>query len=210
MTARRCGRGSRHPPAGRTRRRGGRCCWRWTTATRGAARRRRRSDGCARSRHKFSVRRAFQRETPSIRERSLRLPTLLASLLVLALAVPASAGAVATILPGQAGLGDLDARSGKVAPTAAQKQEASGLGARVEGNRDGTPASLIAADGWLTSAASGSASASAVARGFISSHRSLFKLSAADVSALDLVHDSKLVQSDGHAVVFRRRFGGQA
>ena len=29
---------------------GGRCCWRWTTATRGAARRRRRSGGCARSR----------------------------------------------------------------------------------------------------------------------------------------------------------------
>ena len=89
----------------------------------------------------------------------MRLPILVASLLVLALAVPASAGAVATILPGQAGLGDLDARTGKVAPTAAQKQEASGLGARVEWNRYGTPASLIASDGWLTSAASGSASA---------------------------------------------------
>ena len=60
----------------------------------------------------------------------MRLLTLVASLLVLALAVPASAGAVATILPGQAGLGDLDAPAGKVAPTAAQKQEANGLAGR--------------------------------------------------------------------------------
>jgi extracellular elastinolytic metalloproteinase len=78
----------------------------------------------------------------------------------------------------------------------------------VEWNRYGTPASLIASDGWLTSAASGSASE--VARGFISSHRSLFKLSAADADALELVNDSKLVQSAGHAVVFRQKFGGQA
>ena len=78
----------------------------------------------------------------------------------------------------------------------------------MEWNRYGTPASLIASDGWLTSAASGSASE--VARGFIGSHRSLFKLSAADVSALNLVNDSKLVQSAGHAVVFRQKFGGQA
>ena len=43
-----------------------------------------------------------------------------------ALAVPASANAVARILPGQAGLKDLDARTGHVTPTAAQKQAVDG------------------------------------------------------------------------------------
>jgi extracellular elastinolytic metalloproteinase len=137
-----------------------------------------------------------------------RTSVILASLLGLAFALPASAGAVATILPGQAGLKDLDARTGKIAPTAAQKQEVTGLKARAEWNRYGTPASLIAGDGWLSSAASGSATA--VARDFIAAHRSLFRLSGDDVSALQVVNDSKLVQSDGHAVVFRQKFGSLA
>jgi extracellular elastinolytic metalloproteinase len=121
------------------------------------------------------------------------------------LALPASAGAVAQILPGQRGLGDLDARTGKVSPTAAQKQAVQDLGARAQWNRFGTPASLIATSGFLSSVAGGDAES--VARGFLRDHASLFKLSASDIDALELVNDSELVQSNAHAVLFRQRFG---
>src|SRR3954454_10584187 len=123
----------------------------------------------------------------------------------LALALPASANAAARILPGQAGLKDLDARTGQVLPTAAQKQEAGALGARAQWNRYGTPASLIADDGFLSGVASGSAPD--VARSFIRAHADLFRLSAADIDNLELVNDAKLTASDGHAVLFRQRFG---
>ena len=121
------------------------------------------------------------------------------------LALPASAGAVAQILPGSGGLGDLDARTGKVSPSAAQKQAVEDLEARVQWNRFGTPASLIATSGFLSPAASGDAEA--VARGFLRSHAALFRMAASDVDALELVNDSELVQSNAHAVLFRQRFG---
>jgi hypothetical protein len=133
---------------------------------------------------------------------ALRLAT---ALLVIALAVPASAGAVATILPSQAGLADFDARTGRVLPGAAQKQDVAALGARVQWNRYGTPASLISDDGFLTAAQSGSAVE--VARAFVRAHHDLFRLSAADADALELVNDAKLAASDGHAVLLRQRFG---
>jgi extracellular elastinolytic metalloproteinase len=126
----------------------------------------------------------------------------------LALALPASAGAAARILPGQAGLKDLDARTGRVLPTAAQKQGVSALSARAEWNRYGTPASLIADDGFLSGVAGGSAPE--IARSFLRAHADLFRLSAADVDNLELVNDAKLVASDGHAVLFRQRFGSLA
>src|SRR4051794_24502367 len=126
----------------------------------------------------------------------------------LALALPASASAAARILPGQAGLKDLDARTGTVLPTAAQKQEVSALSARAQWNRYGTPASLIADDGFLSGVGGGSASE--IARSFLRSHADLFRLSAADVDNLELVNDAKLVASDGHAVLFRQRFGSLA
>src|SRR4051794_26269341 len=94
--------------------------------------------------------------------------------LALAAAVPASAGAVARLLPGQAGLPDLDARTGRVAPTPAQRSEASALSARVQWNRYGTPASLIARDGFLTGASAGAPAD--VARAFVRAHRELFRL----------------------------------
>ena len=139
------------------------------------------------------------------RSASKSLAALASFVVVIALAVPASAGAVARILPGQAGLKDLDSRAGHVSPTAAQKQAVDGLGARVQWNRIGTPASLLARDGALSGAASGDAAG--VARDFIRAHRDLFRLSAADVDGLELVNDSKLVDSDAHAVLFRQRFG---
>ena len=135
----------------------------------------------------------------------IRLSTLAACVLAVALVAPASAGGAASILPGQAGLKDLDARTGRVAPTAAQKQVVSSLGARAQWNRFGTPASLIKDSGFLTTTASGSAAT--VARNFIRANHDLFRLTAADVDALELVNDAKLVNSDGHAVLFRQRFG---
>src|ERR1044071_7639489 len=123
----------------------------------------------------------------------------------LALAVPASANAAARILPSHAGLKDLDARTGRVAATAAQKQAVSALNARAQWNRYGTVASLIADDGFLTGVSSGSAPE--IARAFIRSHADLFRLTAADVDGLELVNDAKLVASDGHAVLFRQHFG---
>jgi hypothetical protein len=128
-----------------------------------------------------------------------------AGVLALAVAVPTSAGAVARLLPGQAGLPDLDSRTGRVTPSADQKSEVSSLGARAHWNRYGTPASLIADDGFLTGASAGRPAD--VARGFVRDHRDLFRLSAADVDALDLVNDAKLAGSGGHAVLFRQRFG---
>jgi extracellular elastinolytic metalloproteinase len=138
---------------------------------------------------------------------STRAAAGLVALLVV-LVLPASAGAVAQILPGQAGLEDLDARSGRVAPSAAAKQAVSDLGATVEWNRYRTPASLLARSGFLSTSSGGDAAM--IARGFIAAHRELFRLSAADVDALQLVNDAKLVASDGHAVLFRQRFGDLA
>jgi hypothetical protein len=86
-----------------------------------------------------------------------RAAALVAGVLALALGLPASAGAAAHILPGQSGLKDLDTRTGRLAPTAAQKQEVASLGARAEWNRYGTPASLIADDGFLGAVSAGSA-----------------------------------------------------
>ncbi len=70
----------------------------------------------------------------------------------LAIAVPASANAAARILPAHAGLKDLDARTGHVTVSAAQKQAVSALGGRAQWNRYGTPASLIATCSSRTSA----------------------------------------------------------
>src|SRR6185503_5811942 len=106
-------------------------------------------------------------------------PRLAILVALLVLALPASASAAARILPTHAGLKDLDARTGRVLPTAAQKQAVTALGARAQWNRYGTPASLIAGDGFLTAAAGGSAAD--VARAFIRDQRELFRLSAADV-----------------------------
>jgi hypothetical protein len=57
---------------------------------------------------------------------------VLAGALALAAVGPASAGAVAKLLPGQAGLRDLDGRTGRLTPTAGQTSEVSSLGARAQ------------------------------------------------------------------------------
>ena len=120
-------------------------------------------------------------------------------------------------------IGDLDARSGSVAPTAEQKSIAAGLGATaVRWNRFGTPHVLVNHDGYLSGQRDGEAVD--VARHFVRSHSALFRLSDAGVDSLTVIGDSPLYDSpdlsrvlrDGkqaqnpdvaHVVKFRQTFG---
>src|SRR4051794_669728 len=80
----------------------------------------------------------------------LRLSAALAAAFgVLALVTSAPALAIGDILPSQQGKPDLDARAGTVAPTAAQQQIVSSLGAHATWNQFGTPRSLIKYGGFL-------------------------------------------------------------
>ena len=136
--------------------------------------------------------------------RRFALAALTAALAVAA--IPSSAGAVATILDQPVGLPDIDAREGTIAPTAAQERLAEGLGAHASWNRFGTPQSLVNYGGYLGSRPAGSATDAA--RAWVRANRGLFKLSDADVSALELVSDSPLTGTAGHAVIFSQTFGG--
>lgn len=116
------------------------------------------------------------------------------------------AHAVANILPNQQALPDLDARTGTIAPSSAQQQIVSSLGARATWNRFGTPESLIKYGGYLATGLS--SDPVTAAKTFISNNASLFRLSAQGVANLQLLNDSPMVGSDGHAVMFRQTFGG--
>lgn len=122
----------------------------------------------------------------------------LGSLLTLALlALPATANAGV--------LGDLDSRTGEVAPTAAQKAAATALGAQVTWTRFGTPASLRKDGDYLAAGVAGG-DAVAVARTFLDANAALFRLSQGAAS-LELYRDATLAGSEGHAVIFKQRFG---
>ncbi|MDP9445268.1 MAG: M36 family metallopeptidase [Actinomycetota bacterium] len=107
---------------------------------------------------------------------------------------------------GDHGLDDLDNRLGSVAPSEAARSAARALGARVEWNRYGTPASLIKNSGYLATGL-GSDPVKA-ARTFISNNKALFRLTSTGVNNLRLLNDSKMADSRGHAVLFRQTFGG--
>jgi extracellular elastinolytic metalloproteinase len=107
--------------------------------------------------------------------------------------------------PASQGLGDVDARVGSLAPTAAQRSAVSGLGATARWNRFGTPQSLIKYGGYLGTGLSGDPAAAA--RAWLNRNRAIFKLSAAQVSALELVNVQRMAQSNGRAVLFRQKFG---
>jgi len=112
----------------------------------------------------------------------LRLAAAFAAAVAL-LAIAVSAGpalGIADILANQRALPDLDARAGSVAPTAAQQQIVSGL----------------------------SSDPVAAAKTFITNNEALFRLSDQGVANLQLLNDSPMVGSDGHAVLFRQTFGG--
>jgi extracellular elastinolytic metalloproteinase len=122
------------------------------------------------------------------------------------LSVPSQAIGVGQVLAGQQGLGDLDARTGSVAPTASQAATAAALGATVTWNRFGTPHSLIKYGGYLATGLSGD-TAGVAARSWLDSQKDLFRLTSVTNSSLELISDNQLPDSNGHAVLFRQRFG---
>jgi extracellular elastinolytic metalloproteinase len=101
---------------------------------------------------------------------------------------------------------DLDARTGEVAPTAAQVAAADALGAEVRWNDFGTPSSLIKYGDYLATGLAG-ADAAAVARAFLDTNAGLFRLSEGGATKLELWKDATLAGSDAHAVAFKQRFG---
>ncbi len=119
--------------------------------------------------------------------------------------IPSRLLAQAQILPEHEPLADFDARTGRVEPTAEQLAIVTALGGNASWNRFGTPRSLFNFDGYLGAGFPGDAVA--VARGWIAANRSLFRLSDAGVSGLELVADMAMPFSGGHAVLFRQRFG---
>jgi uncharacterized repeat protein (TIGR01451 family) len=141
---------------------------------------------------------ATTRPQPGVR----RLFVAAQIVLLLLIAVPMHATAVPV---SSFGLNDKDFRSGTLAPTSAQRSAVSALGARASWTRFGTPASLIRDGGWLATGLSGSPATAA--RNWIRSHRTLFRLTDADVTNLEQIADIKLRDSAAHVVQFRQRYG---
>ena len=112
---------------------------------------------------------------------------------------------VSAFLGGDHGLDDLDNRAGSVAPSSAARDRVAALGARVEWNQFGTAASLIKNRGYLATGLS--SNPVTAARSFISSNRSLFRLTATGLANLEMINDSKLTDSPAHVVLFRQEFG---
>jgi extracellular elastinolytic metalloproteinase len=100
---------------------------------------------------------------------------------------------------------DLDARQGRVRPSAEQVAIAESLGAQVTWNDYGTPHSLSRHGGYLATGLVGE-DAVAAARSFIEAHKALFRLTSTE--GLGVHGSSRLEGSNGHAVTFRQTFGG--
>jgi extracellular elastinolytic metalloproteinase len=99
---------------------------------------------------------------------------------------------------------DADARSGAVAPTAAQRAAVAALGAEAEWNRFGTPHTLVKHGGFLAEGVAG-ADADAAARAWLAANGELFRLGSA--AALETLAVRPLGEGGAHAVVLRQRFG---
>jgi extracellular elastinolytic metalloproteinase len=99
---------------------------------------------------------------------------------------------------------DLDARGGRVSPSRAQRADARELGAVVQWNRFGTPASLVPRGDALATGLGGDAEEAA--RAFVAGNAQLFDITQADVDDLELLYD--VAMGRGHAVLLRQRFGG--
>ena len=132
---------------------------------------------------------------------------VLACALTGTLALAGSAVADTDIQGNPNGLPDLDVRAGKLAPTAAQRTDVRDLGAQVAWNQFGTPSSLVRPGGALGATVQGS-SASDAARAWLSSNRSLFRLSS--TQGLALVSDNALAGGATHAVTLRQTIEGLA
>jgi hypothetical protein len=98
-----------------------------------------------------------------------------------------------------------DSRTGRLDPTAAQRELVRDMRARAQWNHFGTPSSIVRHGGYLDGSVAGS-TAVAAARNWLGANRGLFRLSS--IEGLELEADSRLRQSAGHAVSFRQTFGG--
>jgi uncharacterized repeat protein (TIGR01451 family) len=142
------------------------------------------------------------------RRRRHSLLALLALIAATVLASPlAPAQAVVDPIAAAQGLDDADTRTGSVTPTSAQRSAVSALGATARWNRFGTPQSLVKHGGFLATGLS--RDPAVAARAWLKQARTLgiFKLTAAQVDALELVNVQRMAQSSGAAVLFRQRFG---
>ena len=99
----------------------------------------------------------------------------------------------------------MDNRAGSVAPSAAASDIVRAMGARVEWNQFGTPASLIKYGGYLATGLG--SDPVAAARSFVSTNKALFGLTAAAVGDLELVNHTRMTGGRGHAILFRQQFG---
>ena len=137
-----------------------------------------------------------------------RRTILVIALLIGALLLPARAAfAFGQVRPGEGSVADFDARTGQVAPSASQVNAVSSMGAVATWNRFGTPHSLIKHGGNLATGIGGATAADA-ARSWLNTNKALFRLSSTTDSVLEAISDNQLVYSNGHAVLFRQRFGG--
>jgi len=133
--------------------------------------------------------------------------------LILALAFAVTIIASPTVAWGQArifeevpqGLADFDSRTAVVPPTSQQLAMVSNLGASATWNQFGTPQSLINYGGYLATGLSGDPAMAA--RTWIAANAALFRLSGQGVANLELLRDAQMGGSNGHAVLFRQRFG---
>ena len=91
-------------------------------------------------------------------------------------------------------------------PRCSQRNAAQALGAQARWNSFGTPSSLRKDGGYLATGVAGS-DAVAVARTFLDANAALFRLPAGGAAQLELWNDAVLAGSNGHAVVFRQKFG---
>ncbi|WP_208544027.1 M36 family metallopeptidase [Nocardioides seonyuensis] len=102
------------------------------------------------------------------------------------------------------GLADVDLRPA-VTPLASQRAAVGSLGAaRLRWNAQGSPASILPADGSLGPAPGAAADG---ARTWLATHSAVFGLTAAQVAGLELVSSQELAGSDARAVLFRQRYG---
>jgi extracellular elastinolytic metalloproteinase len=139
----------------------------------------------------------------------MRVKMLGAAALMAALGVillPASALSVAEIHDNE-GLADYDIRSGKIAPTSAQRAHARRLAGntRVRWNRFGTPSSIVRHGKFLARGIRGK-NAAVAARWYLNRHKALFGLRTLD--GLVLESTNRLLGSNGYAVHFRQVFKG--
>ncbi|MDQ1743046.1 MAG: extracellular elastinolytic metalloproteinase [Pseudonocardiales bacterium] len=116
-----------------------------------------------------------------------------------------AAGANLSLLDAPIGFGDLDARTGQLAPTVAQQDRVGQLGAVARFTRFGTVGSLIRYGSYLGAGYPGDAVA--VARAWLKANSVLFRMTPAEIDALHVLNDQRLAGGAGHAVLFRQQYG---